>query len=197
MISDNELTRLADMVQALRPEWPSRTTRAFLARTMRNRAYADLALALTAVCADPLSTTPARVEQPGPWWQAAKANMAQSTVPDPGPGRGTPRCRYPAHESEPADGCRLCAEGHNGEPAPMPDALVEVANRHRIKSSAGSRPSRDFAQPEELRQPDPEAIRRCARCNGAYIPDAPGADAHLAVFGHAPVAPAPTPAPSS
>jgi hypothetical protein len=140
LITDNELSRLADMVQALRPEWPARTTRSFLARSMRNRTYADLMLALAAVCADPESTSPARVEQPGPWWQAAKANAGRSSVPEVGPGRGVTACDRVGHEHEAARNCRACraerlaeteADTRPMQAAPPPAEVVAVAERHR------------------------------------------------------------------
>ena len=198
MITDNELSRLSDMAQALRPEWPARTTRAFLARSMRNRTYADLALALAAVCADPESTSPARVEQPGPWWQAAKANTGRSSVPEVGPGRGVPACDRVGHEHETAHNCRACRAEELAEteadvaplrPAPPPAEITAVAERHRRLTPKSDR--RDFAQPEELRQPDHSAGANCARCGGFFIDDADGHEAHRTVFGHEPSRPAP------
>lgn len=195
MITDNELTRLADMVQALRPEWPSRTTRAFLARSMRNRAYADLCAALAVVCADPESTSPARVEQPGPWWQAAKANAGRSSVPEVGPGRGVAACDRVGHEHEAARNCRACRAERLAEteadttplqPAPPPPEITAVAERHRRVTPGPGR--RDFAQTEELRQPDNSRGGNCARCGGFYIGDGDGQEAHRTVFGHQPVA---------
>lgn len=124
MLTDNELTRLADMAAALRPDWHARSVRAYLAKSAHaRRAYADVALALCAVAVDPTATTPARLDQPGPWWRIHRA-LAFGEVPEVGPGRDRPACHRPGHEHEPAGTCRWCrAEelaGHDHEePAPL------------------------------------------------------------------------------
>jgi len=106
MLDDRELTRLADMAAALRPDWHPRSTTAYLRRSQRHRGYADVGLALAFVALDPASDTPARLEQPGPWWQATRLHAAPP--PPVGPGRGIPACRLPGHEHEPAHACRAC-----------------------------------------------------------------------------------------
>ena len=114
MATDNELTRLADSANALRPEWAARSVRAYLAAHHRDRAFADLATALAVLATDPTTETPARLGEHGPWWLATR--RAQ-TVPDVGPGRGTPPCARPGHDHEPSHACRLCrAEALAGDP---------------------------------------------------------------------------------
>ncbi len=104
MATDLELDRVAAAVNALRPDWPVASLRTYLRSRHAGRAYADLAAALVAVAVDPASTTPARVEQPGPWWQATRA--VGPTTYRPGPD-GAP-CPRDGHEHEPAATCRAC-----------------------------------------------------------------------------------------
>jgi hypothetical protein len=108
MATDVELSRLADMTHALRPDWPARSVRTLLERRMRDRAYADLAVALAVIACDPTSETAARVEQPGPWWTATRANRPHDATFTPGPG-DDPACQQPGHEHERAAACRACA----------------------------------------------------------------------------------------
>lgn len=106
MPTDTELTRLADMAHALRPDWHARSVRAWLATNVRTRAYRDVAVALAAIACDSTTTTPARLDESGPWWAAAVAAGGAST-PLPGPG-SSKRCDRPGHEHEPAATCRAC-----------------------------------------------------------------------------------------
>lgn len=108
MASDNELTRLADMAAALRPEWPARSVRAHLRAHHADRAYADLAVALAALATDPDTKTPARLAEHGHWWLATRFLAGRSEVPEVGPGRHQEPCARPGHEHEPQRTCRLC-----------------------------------------------------------------------------------------
>ena len=123
MATDNELSRLADMAATLRPEWPARSVRTILARDHRDRAYADLAVALAALATDPATKTPARLAEHGHWWLATRHLAGRSEVVEVGPGRGTPRCDQPGHEHETAHACRACraeaiARPDHEEPTP-------------------------------------------------------------------------------
>lgn len=104
MATDLELDRVAGAVNALRPDWPVASLRTYLRSRHAGRAYADVAVALVAVAVDPASTTPARVEQPGPWWQATRAVGPGTYRPGPD---GAP-CSRDGHEHEPAATCRAC-----------------------------------------------------------------------------------------
>lgn len=106
MATDNELTRLAGMCAALRPDWNPRSIRAYLAAKHRDRAFTDLAVALAVLATDPETTTPGRLDEHGPWWIATRALMTGG-VPEVGPG-DAPRCNRPGHEHEAAAACRLC-----------------------------------------------------------------------------------------
>lgn len=126
MPTDTELTRLADMAHALRPDWHPRSVRAWLATHVRTRAYRDVAVALAAIACDSTTTTPARLDESGPWWAAAVAAGGTST-PLPGPGSSR-RCDRPGHEHEPASTCRACrAElvAVDGVPEPVDDRTPE------------------------------------------------------------------------
>jgi hypothetical protein len=93
MIDDNALTRLAAMAHALRPDWPSKSLLTYLHAHHAGRPYRDLAVALTWVAADSATKTPARLDENGPWWQAAAANAEPPTrTPLP-----TPVCKRCGH----------------------------------------------------------------------------------------------------
>ena len=104
-LTDVEASRIADAIAALRPDWPARSLRHFVAGKLRGYAFADALVALAVVAADPTSETPARVLEPGPWWTATRANRTDTTY-RPGPD-GNP-CTVPGHEHERSDRCRLC-----------------------------------------------------------------------------------------
>ena len=133
MPTDTELTRLAEAGNALRPDWPARSLRAYLAREHRGRSFADLAVALAMVATDPATSTPARLGEHGPWWAATRHVVGRSEVPQVGPGRDVPRCERPGHEHEAADHCRACrAEELAGE--------LGAASSGRLVRSPGLRP---------------------------------------------------------
>lgn len=68
-MTKTELARLACAVAVLRPDWPEPSLRTFLERHLHFRPLRDVAVALTFVATDPDTQSPARVLEPGPWWQ--------------------------------------------------------------------------------------------------------------------------------
>src|SRR4051812_6426082 len=106
-LTDNDLSRLADMAHALRPQWDPRSVRAWLASNLRNRAAGDVAVALAVVAMRSEIKTPAVMASSGPWW-GAPAPRVGGLSPRVGPEPGEPRCRKPGHEHESARSCRLC-----------------------------------------------------------------------------------------
>jgi len=109
-LTDTEASRIADAIAAARPDWPARSLRQFVAARLRDRAFADVLVALAVVAADPASETPARVLEPGPWWLATRANRPTDATFVPGP--GDEPCNRPGHEHEPAKACRACRAEH-------------------------------------------------------------------------------------
>lgn len=87
-----ELARLSAAGNILRPDWPERSLRAYLADKHGRRPYRDLAVALAWVAVDPATETPGRLEEDGPWWQAAATTAASVT---PMPPRLCRVCRNP------------------------------------------------------------------------------------------------------
>lgn len=156
MPSDTELSRLADMAHALRPDWHPRSVRAFLATSVRTRAYRDVAVALAAIACDSTTTTPGRLDESGPWWAAAVAAGGTST-PLPGPGSSR-RCDRPGHEHEPASTCRACrAElvAVDGPPEPVegrtPEAECDCGRLTRFLVDGRCFECRAAARGEHLR----------------------------------------------
>lgn len=80
MLSDVQLSRLAALGNALRPDWPNASLVTFLARNHRERAYRDVAVALAYVACDPATTTPARLNEAGPWWLVTRDPNAAPNV---------------------------------------------------------------------------------------------------------------------
>jgi hypothetical protein len=98
MLTPTQIERLAAMANALRPDWPTRSIQTHITTHHNQRAYRDLALALTYVATDSESSTPARLNQPGPWWRL-------TTVVE-----GPP---------QPPRRCEACSEYHGpGQPCP-------------------------------------------------------------------------------
>lgn len=135
MPTKNEIDHLAKAINVLRPEWPIPSLTTYIARNHQSRPYADLAIALTAVAVDPASKTPKRVEEAGPWWQAAQVAFAGVTTPHVGPGRE--RCTKYGHEHYPAHncpGCRIDELIGPQAPDPLPtdydDARTRAAGEH-------------------------------------------------------------------
>jgi hypothetical protein len=190
-MDDRELTRLADIGAAARPDWNHRSLRTFLAANLASKAFADVAVALVIVAVQPENQTPRLLLDHGPWWQAAGTAFRRQTE-TPGPG-AEPACDRAGHEHELARNCRACAAERladtDADDAPMhaasaPPDVVAVAERHRRREPSTTT-GRDFAQPLELRPPAFD-VARCGRCGGFYLPDDAGTDSHRTVFGHVP-----------
>jgi hypothetical protein len=80
-----ELHRLAGAIATLRPDWAPQSLQTFLERHFAHRPYRDIAIALVTVAVDPTTATPARILEPGPWWQAASTRdvpITRNTCPD-------------------------------------------------------------------------------------------------------------------
>ena len=67
MLSE-EIDRLAQSVNALRPDWGAHDLKTFIANQLPDRSYTDTAKAFAIIATDPTTRTPARILQPGPWW---------------------------------------------------------------------------------------------------------------------------------
>lgn len=91
MIDKNQGERLAAMANAVRPDWSVKSLMTMLAR-FRDKPYRDLAVALAWIAADADTTTPGRLAEAGPWWDAAVADTPVSARPTPIPPKKCPRC---------------------------------------------------------------------------------------------------------
>jgi hypothetical protein len=110
LLTEVQIERLAGMAAKLRPDWPARSVKTYLATRQAHRPFADLAVALAVIATDPSVDTPARLDQHGRWWVAAwHANGARTDIaPTVGPGRDAERCPEFGHEHEAAHHCRAC-----------------------------------------------------------------------------------------
>lgn len=70
--SHDERQRLAAMGNVMRPDWPAGSLLTLITQDLKNRSYRDIAIALAYVATDPLSKTPGRLREAGPWWEAAR-----------------------------------------------------------------------------------------------------------------------------
>lgn len=102
MAERHEIERIAAAANALRPDWPVSSLKTILAAHAA-RPYMDLAVAMTVVACDPATRTPARVNEPGPWWVAVRGYQ----TPSVGPG-AEPRCTREGHECYAARNCAAC-----------------------------------------------------------------------------------------
>lgn len=129
-MNDIEVQRLAHAINELRPGWPISSLTTFIRRNLASRVYRDAAVALVWVALDadgagnPITDTPKRVLEPGPWWRAAEHSGSVVHHIRRPPKRGE-ECKH--HVGEWADNCRGCradvlaapAYGHDA-PAPKP-----------------------------------------------------------------------------
>jgi hypothetical protein len=104
MPDNDQINRIAETLNILRPDWPTRSLVTLLTRDHANRPYRDLLIAAVAVAVDERTVTPARLAEHGPWWVAAYQASRQST-PTVGPG-AEPRCGD--HPQELQRHCRCC-----------------------------------------------------------------------------------------
>ncbi len=95
-----EAERLAAATNQLRPDWPVASVMTFLGKPeLSRRAYRDVAVALAWVATDPLTQTPARLLEAGPWWRATQTQGETFTA-------ASMRCTD--HPTEPAGRCQPC-----------------------------------------------------------------------------------------
>ena len=67
MLSEG-IDRLAQSVNALRPDWGAHDLKTFIANQLPDRSYTEAAKAFAMIATDPTTRSPARILQPGPWW---------------------------------------------------------------------------------------------------------------------------------
>jgi hypothetical protein len=77
-----DTTRLAAIINCIRPDWPQASLTTAIAKHHSHRPFRDVLIALAWVAADPNTATPARVLEHGPWWDAVAAgnNQAPATA---------------------------------------------------------------------------------------------------------------------
>lgn len=104
-MNENEIGRIAAAINQLRPDWPTGSIRTLLAGPkLKDRPRRDVAVALTWVACETDSKTPARVNEPGPWWKATSAEGGEDQ-------RWAPPKDHQAcgkHPGEWRDRCRCC-----------------------------------------------------------------------------------------
>lgn len=75
-MSPDELARLANAAHRLREDWPVASLRSLLAEHA-SKPWRDVAVALTWIATDPNTTTPGRLNLPGPWWTATGRHVGR------------------------------------------------------------------------------------------------------------------------
>jgi hypothetical protein len=73
-----DTTRLAAIINCIRPDWPQASLTTHIAKHLSHRPFRDALIALAWVAADPDTATPARVLEHGPWWDAVAAGNNQA-----------------------------------------------------------------------------------------------------------------------
>lgn len=89
-MNDEEITRLAAALNLLRPDWPAKSLRTFIAKNLAARPMRDVSVAMVWVAAEPGTAKPARVLEAGPWWRAV---MTEENSPRFQPLANTERCQ--------------------------------------------------------------------------------------------------------
>jgi hypothetical protein len=190
MATDAELTRLADAASGLRPDWPARSVRAYLARHHPSRSFADLAIALAVAAGDPRCQTPAVLDRPGAWWAATRFAVGAASTQSPGPD-GDP-CGRPGHEHEPAASCRACAAERLADDAPdlapqrpVPPPAEFRSAPQRQPADVAPRVLDRAALGQEFSLAGIDDVRAC-HCSAMFVDTADGRASHRTVFGHMP-----------
>jgi hypothetical protein len=97
MLSQEEAQRIAAAVNALRPDWNPVGLMSILAdeRIRVARTYRDVAVAFTALAADPDSRKPTRILEHGPWWELTRRVAPVYSFPNLE--EACAECGQPAH----------------------------------------------------------------------------------------------------
>lgn len=110
MPEPTELDRLVAVFAAIRVDWPSRSIRTYLGENHQHSGAHGLLVAGAACYGDPLTKTPARLREAGPWWKAAQAasgEVDQTSAPP----RHLPEDDRPPQPDEVAHrGAAVCRE---------------------------------------------------------------------------------------
>lgn len=106
-----DIQRLAAAINALRPDWPTKSLVTFLAKHLSDRATLDTTVAMAWIAADPKTETPARVLASGPWWQATRP-------------AGAPTGEQPAAKDD-TNRCKVCGHTRAGH-----DHLAAITDDH-------------------------------------------------------------------
>lgn len=119
MLTRTEAERLAASIHAIRDDWPISSIMTFLQRR-KDRPLLPLALQLTYVAWDPDTTTPARIDSPGPWKRLGIDQRTEAEAPvyrplahDDCHDCGRPKDHHPTRD------CAYTAPTH--QPSAIPD----------------------------------------------------------------------------
>lgn len=80
MIDKADAEKLAEGINMLRPDWPTKQILGVIGQHAR-RPIRDIALALVWLAYDLETKSPGRLAESGPWWRAASAGYAQDNAP--------------------------------------------------------------------------------------------------------------------
>lgn len=129
-MNQTDIQRLAASVNALRPDWPTKSLTTFIANNLGTRATIDAAVAMAWIATDPDTKTPARVLEAGPWWKATRpAGAPTGEQPDQ------------IHSAEICRVCRKTRAGHDHMAAISDDghAFTTAPETHRQTDRTGPR----------------------------------------------------------
>lgn len=132
MATPEQIQAIAASMNAHRPDWKIPSLVTFLSRNHAHRSYRALSIAATFVATDPTTTTPALLNNSGPWWTAAALALGETHTAIPAASQE--RCPIEGHEHELAGHCRVCAaeaKGADGWLEPTPPSPRTVADYHR------------------------------------------------------------------
>ena len=129
MTTTDEAARIAAAVNVLRPTWPTKSVQTLILERHAHRPARHVLLALMWCVLDPETKTPARIDNPGPWWDLT--NPAPTTT-----GTLTPP--------------RVLACPDHGHPEPCPSCTTRpmtAADRTALRAALTRQPEND---PQEM-----------------------------------------------
>ena len=131
-MTKTEFARILGAVRIIRPDWPHESLVTRWWDRHQHRPALDFGVAAVWVALDPDTQTPARLDEPGPWWAATRTSVDKRPPIPPCPIHGytarRPDGSYPCCDSE--DPTPRPARVSSPPPRPLRD-LVRVSRPAR------------------------------------------------------------------
>lgn len=159
MMTKDEAQRIANAVNALRPDWSIAGVMSILADgRCRNKPLTDLTMAFVALALDPASRKPTRIYEHGPWWEVLAPRIGMTTEYRVVTDSDCAICSRPyelhsrlsqndPHEWEPQH-----ARGEGERPAPDVRAAIDAAIADAKHAAAAAKEEPAKKEPRDMNE---------------------------------------------